>query len=231
MYFKRFIYLTLLTILFTACTSKQNMKLTGSITGLKKGTLILQKIEDSILVSLDSIRIDGNLSFEFNREIKSPEIYFLYLRLKDGTLLDERIPFFAEPGELNIQSSLKKFANDVVISGSKTNLKNDEHKKIIQRFIDQNIEYLAAEFEARKDGNDSLANEMEKKRYLVLKRKYLASINFAINNNDSEIAPFIATTSIVDANKKYLDTIYNALTPRVKNSYYGQKLEKLLAKQ
>lgn len=229
MHYKKYIYYILVIMLLSACTSKQNMKLTGTVEGLKKGTLILQKIEDSLLVSIDSITIDGDSNFEFNRDVKSPEMHFLYLRLKDGTLLDERIPFFAEAGEIQIHSSLKKFANDVIISGSTTQTKYEEYQKIIKRFTNQNLDFLAEEFEARKENNDSLAQAIQFNMDQVLKRKYLASVNFAMNNNDSEIAPFIATNSIMDANKKYLDTIYSSLTPRIKESLYGKRLEKLLS--
>ena len=54
-----------------------------------------------------------------------------------------------------------------------------------------------------------------------LKRQYLYTINFAINNNKSEIAPYIALTDISDAKFKYLDTIYNSLSQNIKASKYG----------
>ena len=57
------------------------------------------------------------------------------------------------------------------------------------------------------------------------KRSYLYSINFAINNKDSEVAPFVAVSEIYDANVKYLDTINKVLPPKIANSKYGIILE------
>ena len=63
------------------------------------------------------------LAFEFSEEIESPEMYYLYVRLKDGTLNDDRIPFFAEPRDISIDTTLKNFAVDARISGSKKSKK------------------------------------------------------------------------------------------------------------
>ena len=73
-------YLTILTvfILFTACSSNEDkMTLTGNVKGLKKGTLLLQKIQDSVLVSVDSVLVNGSSLFSFKETILEPEIYYL----------------------------------------------------------------------------------------------------------------------------------------------------------
>ena len=61
-----------------------------------------------------------------------------------------------------------------------------------------------------------------------LKRQYLYTINFAINNNKSEIAPYIALMDISDAKFEYLDTIYNSLSQNIKASKYGAFLKKYI---
>ena len=63
-----------------------------------------------------------------------------------------------------------------------------------------------------------------------LKRQYLYSINFAINNNDSEVAPYIALSDVFDAKSSFLDSIYNSLTPRISESKYGVILKEYLEK-
>ena len=57
------------------------------------------------------------------------------------------------------------------------------------------------------------------------------TINFAINNKDSEVAPYLALSEIYDANIKYLDTINNQLTPKVKASKYGKQLQDYINKR
>ena len=60
-----------LSIFFVNCSSpkKKNMNITGSIDGLKKGTLYLQKISDSLIKNVDSIEIDGNNDFKLGDNI------------------------------------------------------------------------------------------------------------------------------------------------------------------
>jgi hypothetical protein len=69
------------------------MELSGNIKGLKKGMIYLQKLEDSTLINLDSALIDGISTFNFKEVIKEPEVMYLYLNLKDGSLKDVRLPF------------------------------------------------------------------------------------------------------------------------------------------
>ena len=89
--------LTLLAVLFLliSCSTNENkMTLTGNVKGLKKGTLLLQKIEDSLLVTIDSVSVNGNSSFSFSETVLEPEVYYLYVRLENGFLNDDRIAFF-----------------------------------------------------------------------------------------------------------------------------------------
>lgn len=212
-------------LMFSACSNSEDMmELSGTVKGLKKGTLILQKIEDTLLVSVDSLVIDGDPNFHFSEVVPSPEVYYLYLRLDNGTLLDDRIPFFAEPSEIKIETSLKKFGNDVVISGSANQEKMEEYKQLIQRFSNRKLDLIQAEFEARQQGNDSLANQLKSQQDKILASKYLATVNYAVQQKNYEIAPYLMISEVYDANLKYLDTVYKTLDPVVKESKYGKEL-------
>jgi hypothetical protein len=212
-------------LMFSACSNNEDMmELSGTVKGLKKGTLILQKIEDTLLVSVDSLVINGDPNFHFSEEVPSPEIYYLYLRLENGTLLDDRIPFFAEPSEIKIETSLKKFGNDVTISGSGNQEKMEEYKQLIQRFSNRKLDLIQAEFEARQQGNDSLANQLKSQQDKILASKYLATVNYAVQQKNYEIAPYLMISEVYDANLKYLDTVYKTLDPVVKESKYGKEL-------
>ena len=52
--------------------------------------------------------------------------------------------------------------------------------------------------------------------------------NFAVNNADFEVAPYLALAEIPDINLKYLDTIQKSLSPKVAKSTYGKKLDVLI---
>ncbi|MDA8699473.1 DUF4369 domain-containing protein [Flavobacteriaceae bacterium] len=61
----RSIFTLFVSILIISCGSptKKAMNVTGTIDGLRKGTLYLQKIEDTLLVNVDSIKVEKNKVF------------------------------------------------------------------------------------------------------------------------------------------------------------------------
>jgi len=155
-------------------------------------------------------------------DLKEAELLFLSLS-KDVDA--ERISFFADKGHTTINTSLKRFKYDAQIEGGVQQQLLESYYKNIGRFKDQKLELIEAQLNAQKDGNSELAESLKVKMDKVVQRSYLYSINFAINNKDSEVAPFVAVSEIYDANVKYLDTINKILPPKIANSKYGIILE------
>jgi uncharacterized protein DUF4369 len=218
----------LFVLLGCSSPSEQEMLLTGEVKGLKKGSLFLQKLEDTLFISVDSMLVDGTPVFNFSDEIISPEMYYLTLTFQDSSNLVKRLPFFAEPGKINIQTTLKDYESKAVITGSRNQEKIDEYNSLMKRYNDQNLDLIEQGFTARMSGNDSLSNELQSQQRRLLKLKYLAALNFAKNNNDLEVAPYLMLAKVYDVNVNYLDTIYNSLTPKIKDSKYGKALESLI---
>lgn len=223
---KYFYYLTIIALSLIGCSKSDTlMHLTGKVDGLKKGTLLLQKIEDTVLISVDSVVVDGDSNFEFFTEIQSPEIYYVYVRLKDGTIIDERIPFFAEPGEISIKTSLKNLAVKARIDGSKNQDVLNDYKRLLNRYTNKELDQIEANFEALKEGNDSLIDAIESRRKSLAASKFLMTVNFAINHKEYEAAPYLMLSEVFNTNTKYIDTVYKSLTPKIKDSKYGKVLE------
>lgn len=218
----------IVVLVFTSCAPEHEMKLTGVVDGLKKGTLILQKIEDTTLVSVDSIQMTGDETFEFSVAIPSPQVHYLYLRLKNGDLVDERIPFFAEEGELSISTTLEEFGTKYTVTGSKNQEKLEEYKKLMQRYANKNLDVVSLKLKALAEQNDSVYNALQKQEESLLRSKYLASVNYALTQKEFEIAPYILVYETQGLTRKYLDTVYNALPQNIKDSKYGMDLESLL---
>ena len=215
-------------LLLVACNKKEskgNLHITGNIKGLKKGTLYIQKIKDTSLVAVDTIQIDGNSNFVSNLDIESPEMYYLFLDRGVTNSLDNNLPFFAEEGNINIETSLEYFLSDSKITGSKNHDKYEEFKKINSRFNDENLSLLEIKFRDYKNHRIKSVDSIEMIQKNNLKRKYLYVTNFALNNKDYEIAPYLALTEISNINLKYLDTIQKSMSPKVAKSTYGKKLK------
>jgi hypothetical protein len=99
---------------------------------------------------------------------------------------------------------------------------------MMARFNDKNLELIKENYEAQQQKDEDKLMAIDKQYEGLLKRKYLYTVNFAINNKDLELAPYLALSEVFDANIKYLDTIYTSLEPKVKKSLYGKKLKDFL---
>ncbi|MGA9637384.1 DUF4369 domain-containing protein [Flavobacterium sp.] len=213
--------------LITSCSKKEtksNVHITGTIKGLKKGTLYIQKIIDTAFVIIDTIEIDGNSNFESNLELESPEMLFLFLDRGVTNSLDNNIQFFAEPGNITIDTNLDSFLGSAKITGSKNQKIYEEYKKLATQFKDENLNLIEAKFYATKYLNNSKLDSINNKMIQNNKRKYLYTANFALNHKDAEASPYIVLTEIRDININYLDTIQKTMKPNVANSIYGKKL-------
>ncbi len=222
--------LLLVSILSSCSENKQNKDLliTGYIKGLKKGTLYIQKLKDTTLVALDTIKINGDSHFTSEINIDSPEMYYLFLDRGVSNSLDNNIAFFAEKGKINIETSLEFFTADTKITGSKNQEIYDEYRTVVSKLIDQDLSLLEKKFAAYKQGKTSEIVTITEQQNSLLKRKYLYTTNFAVNHKDSEVAPYVALSEIYDINLIYLDTIQKSLTPKVSKSIYGKQLDKLI---
>lgn len=222
------IFIFLLMIAFGCNPKSEGLELSGNIKGLKKGTLYLQKLQDTTLLDLDSLIMDGKSDFRFNVPLKEPEILYLHLHLKDGSLADDRISFFAEKGKIDIQTTLKRFGSDARISGSENDSIWRAYNKIRQRFIDQNLELVEKRLKLKPGKDDSLIQSIDARQQKLISNKYFTTINFAINHKEHEIAPYLILSEAYNVNIKYLDTVYNALDSKIKNSKYGLHLESFI---
>ena len=225
---KKVLMVAVLAIIISSCgggSTENTMTVTGNVKGLKKGTLYLQHIADTTLVTVDSLVVDGDGNFSFTTELESPELFYLYLDKKDNNSINDRITFFGEPGTITINTNWNTFDLNAKIEGSKSNEKLKEYLEVMSKFNTKNLEYARLSMDPNTQSDsvafDSLQDLTEKN----VKRGYLYAINFALNNADSYVAPYIAVKEVSDANLKYLDSINNTLSVDVANSKYGKELK------
>ncbi|CAM1339604.1 DUF4369 domain-containing protein [Tenacibaculum aestuarii] len=225
---KKIIALFAIALVAFACSSKKegNMIVKGQIKGLKKGTLYLQKMNDTLLVSVDSLALLGDDKFILTDNVESPVMYYLTF---DGNTTDKHIMFFGEEGEITINDNIEEFGFKPEIKGSKNQEVMDEYRKINQKFLEQRLNFVKKEIEARQSQDETQIQQVEEDYKKMIRRRFLFSTNFAIANADSEAAPYIALSELYDANIQLLDTINNSLTDRVKSSEYGKRLQKFVS--
>ena len=221
------IFLVALVVVITliSCGRKEgSMTVEGNIKGLQKGTLYLQKFQDTILVSVDSISLNGDSYFRLVDDLKDPEIYYLKLDKKG----DEKIEFFGEKGTITINSKLSKYVTSAKISGSKSHDLLMEYRDMASQFSGKRLDIIKETFDAQTSQNEEEIEKLDKDLQRLIKNRYRYTTGFALRNNNSEVAPFLALTELYDAHITLLDTVNNSLTKKVKASTYGVALDKFI---
>ena len=220
--------LAIISLWFTSCKSdsKENSYVTidGEIKGLKTGTLYFQMLQDSTLNVVDSIVFDGKSTFQWKYPLESPEMLYLFLDRGVTSSIDNILLVFAEPGKMTLRTELDKFYSGAQIDGSVNHDLWEQYLKMTQRLNNENVALIEAQFKAMREKNETKLDSLERRQEAVIKRKYLQAINFALNHKDKDIAPYLALSEIYDAQKRFLDSIYNSLTPQVREGKYGKML-------
>ncbi|EAQ41141.1 MULTISPECIES: DUF4369 domain-containing protein [unclassified Polaribacter] len=224
---KRVLAVLVLAIVLYSCSSKKdgNMIVQGQIKGLKKGKLYLQKMQDTVLVSVDSVALNGSDTFRLTDDVNSPVLYYLTF---DGNTTDKRILFFGEQGTITINDNVDEFGLYPEITGSKNQEVLDQFNKVRSRFQTERLEFIKKDFDAKRANDQELIEKLENDYNRLVKRRVLYTTNFAITNADYEVAPYLALTEMYDASLKMLDTVNASLTPRIKESEYGKRFQEYL---
>ncbi|MGC6431060.1 MAG: DUF4369 domain-containing protein [Jejuia sp.] len=220
---KKYVLLFLVISAFSCSEKPKDLTVKTNIKGLKKGVVYLQRVIDTTMVTVDSVIVNGESQFELYSELEEPDLFYLLLDKKSK--IEDRISFFTDKGTVEINSTVKYFVADAEIKASKHQELLEEYQKLMDRLKNRNLDLIKESFEAQKNGDTALFVKIQKQQDNLIKNRYFQTVNFALNNPDSEISPYLALSEIYDVNTKLLDTIYTSLTPKIKASKYGKQLE------
>jgi len=190
-----------------------------NVENFKKGNVYLQKISDSALINIDSIFIKKNESIILKYNIDSPELFYLNL---DVSNIDNRIEFFGEKGEINIDTSLEKFNSDFKISGSSIDSLYRDYLSVIKKFNNQKLDLIQLSFNLTKTELDDSLIKVQNQIKSLDKRQYLYNLNYTVSNGNSFISPLVAINEFSESGKIVLDTIKNSMSKKVLESKYGK---------
>jgi len=225
---KKFFVILQLAFVLVSCSESKNFTVSGTVKGLKKGTLYIQRIQDTVLTNIDSLVVDGDPEFEFSLDLKEAEVLYLHLDKIDASGYDDRIMFFAEPGEMNITTSLKNFEGLATIIGAENQTKWVEFQEMNHKFNNKNLDLIKGSYDSQISGLQEDILKYDDSLQHLLQSKYRYTGQFASTNSGLEIAPYLILSQIPDANITYLDTLYNHFPNKIKRSKYGKQLKKLI---
>ena len=214
-------------IFLIGCHSVENkLNLNIEVEGLKKGTIVLKKLNDSLFTEMDSFNVKGDDMINFTYDLKEPEMLFLDLDLNDGSEI-KSLSFFAEKAEINIKTSLDNYGFNIDVKGSKNDSLFRDYVYINKKFNDEKLNLFEMSFRNSKLNNKDSLKIIEDEIININTRQFLHNANFAVRNSSSEIAPYIAITDLIES-KKILDTVYKSLSETVRKSKYGVELKALI---
>ena len=219
----------LIALLGSCSAPKKDMQVTVEVKDLKKGILYLERVQDSALVTVDSIFLNREEAVVLQADLDHPELFYVLLDRNQTDDIDNRIPFFGQAGKISIQTTLDDFLTKAKISGSPTQEIYDAYLQVIHQFNNEELDLLAAYLQAQvRENSDSLAL-VEQQTASLSKRKILFTVNFAVNNSNSVIAPYLALSELSTVSKSLLDTIATSMSEDVANSRYGMLLTEYLS--
>ena len=108
-------------------------------------------------------------------------------------------------------------------------VKGKKNRELMKEFqnnekkYNQKIDFLESQIElSRNNYYTNRADSLEKELDNFIFRFYIYTSNFALNNCENEIAPYLALTKISDIKISILDSIALKLSPKVRKSKYGK---------
>ena len=218
-----------IALLGSCSAPKKDMQVTVEVENLKKGTLYLERVQDSTLVAVDSISIGNDDAIVLQSDLDHPELFYILLDRNQTGDIDNRIPFFGQAGEISIQTTLDDYVTKAEVSGSPTQEIYNSYLQVIRQFNNEELDLLAAYLQAQlRKNTDSLAL-IKKQTASLSKRKVLFAVNFAVNNANSVVAPYLALSELPKVSKSFLDTIAASMSDDVANSRYGMLLTDFLS--
>ena len=214
-------------ILFLGCdTNSEGLDLNLQIKGLKKGEIIIKKLNDSAFVTLDSIKVNGNNKINFKYILAEPEMIFLDLNLNDGSET-KTTNFFAENSKIDIETNLENYGFNMSVKGSMNDSIYRDYISINKKFNNQKLDLYERSFKNVKSNNNDSLKIIENLIVNINTRQFLHNANYAVRNSNYEVAPYIAITDLYES-KKILDTIYKSLDEKIIGSKYGIQLKKMV---
>ena len=220
-------YSILLFVVFSCNFNQENFELSGNINGLENGVIYLiesSSIEQEII--LDSTTVDNSSSFLLKGYIKEPQI----LKIRLGQSNTNEIEFFAEIGEMKLNTSNKRFQFDAQFSGSRHQENLDKFNSYLMKFEEEDIDLLELQIQESIKGNEKKIDSISILRENNDKRKILFIINYITNNNKEIISPYLALKYNQDIQLEYLTKIYKSYSKEISESKYAIELNKIINK-
>lgn len=213
------IMLVVLVLGLSACGPRKDFKITGKVTGVDSGMIIMQKMQDGDWVKLDSaVLTNGN--FTFTGQVEAPEVRYLVIRDKQIFM-----PFFIENAAITMDIYADS-ADKSVIKGSKT---QDIYQLFTRRMdtISQELQGIYGKYkEAEKAGDTAGMNAQDSLYTMTESKEKTLVLSFAKEHGNSVVAPYLVMRNAYMFELNELEEAAAAFDTSLRGSYYMDNLVK-----
>ncbi|HEX2969621.1 MAG TPA: TlpA disulfide reductase family protein [Bacteroidales bacterium] len=200
---KKLIYLFIVTIIVSSCSSKPHYVVKGKIDGSDSITFFLQKREAGKTINIDSAVSKKGSFIMKGGSVEYPQL----VQLVAGDTR-KRMPFYLENSEITIEGTLDSLFN-AKISGSKTQDENqaftDSNKPLSDAYAKLYSEYQAAS----QSGDAAKVAEIEKKADDIQNQMLENQKNFVKNNPSSYVSPSILASLAYEMEATEIESLLN----------------------
>ncbi len=217
---RKIAFLFVIGVLLASCGSETNeYKVNGQIDGVTEGQAVLQKIESTGPVPLDTAEIMAG-EFSFSGSIEYPELHLVYVN-------ENQMPvaFFLEEGNIEIQADIDSMqAADV--KGSPLSEKFETFNEEVPSR--QRSEELQQEFMAARESGDQEVMEKLAEEYQSIMMEQQQYVNdFVFENTDNAVGAFLAMNMANAMEPDELDELISSFEKNIPGHPYVQELKEL----
>ena len=212
---------TLSIILLYACKKDDpgtRILLSGEIKDYPDGTLTLYRVFDEDSMMTDTFSIKGG---KFSFKLYEMETRLATLAFPDG---NNAIRLFTEPGEIIITGNGNAIP-EAVVSGTPTNVLNEEFKKI-NADLEGKYNQLMEAGSAAQTTNDTRAMDSITSILMNMeKESNVKNVEFAKKHPSSMLSAYIGLMSGSSGGDLDISGLYKSLSDEVKKSFFGTRLK------
>lgn len=220
---KNFALIALSISLFFACNTSEKRaeqySINGTVNGLDKGVVYLQKIQDGDLVKVDSAGFSEG-SFQLAGSVPSPEVHYLSFKDHKGSAR-----FFLENSKIEIKAFIDNL-KQLSVKGSNSQNAYENYQSQTAQFDNRMQDVYKKWKKATEEGNKILVSNLDSAYGAIQDDKKAYMLSYALENNKSAVAPYIVYSNAYQLNLEELDNVTTNLDPVLDQNVYAKKLKK-----
>jgi len=218
----RNILAAMMVIAVAACSRSDHFRLSGTVTGIDTGMVVLSRFDGSSMVPVDSTQLKHG-QFSFLGRVDLPELYSISIASKYRTL-----PLFVENADITIHTQFDSLSR-AVVSESKSNKVYAKFVAMKSRFADR-FYLLQQQLTVAIRDNDNTREADINREMERIRRKYPVAVDsFVVANRGSSVAAYVLLTERSRGlSSAKMEELVGKLRSSIRSSVYVVALRKLI---